>query len=121
MRPSRGPRTYIHPTALWDRHFNMRLCTLLAASLVLFFAISLTPAESTPASYFEDDGVGLEDYSENEIDSLLDAAQKRGCVRRGGNCDHRPTGCCNDSSCRCNLWGANCRCQRRGLFQKFGK
>jgi len=48
-------------------------------------------------------------------------AQKRSCIRRGGNCDHRPNDCCYNSSCRCNLWGANCRCQRMGLFQKWGK
>ncbi|XP_063230921.1 toxin Tbo-IT2-like [Bacillus rossius redtenbacheri] len=46
---------------------------------------------------------------------------KRGCVRRGGNCDHRPKDCCYNSACRCNLWGSNCRCQRAGLFQQWGK
>ncbi|KAI8440997.1 hypothetical protein MSG28_009274 [Choristoneura fumiferana] len=45
---------------------------------------------------------------------------RRACVRRGGNCDHRPGDCCHSSSCRCNLWGSNCRCQRMGLFQKWG-
>lgn len=45
---------------------------------------------------------------------------RRACVRRGGNCDHRPNECCYNSSCRCNLWGSNCRCQRMGLFQKWG-
>ncbi|KAL7026851.1 hypothetical protein ACKWTF_005197 [Chironomus riparius] len=46
---------------------------------------------------------------------------RRACIRRSGNCDHRPNGCCANSSCRCNLWGSNCRCQRMGLFQKWGK
>lgn len=46
---------------------------------------------------------------------------RRSCIRRSGNCDHRPNGCCHNSSCRCNLWGSNCRCQRMGLFQKWGK
>lgn len=45
---------------------------------------------------------------------------RRGCIRRSGNCDHRPNECCFSSSCRCNLWGSNCRCQRMGLFQKWG-
>ncbi|EFN88182.1 hypothetical protein EAI_17246 [Harpegnathos saltator] len=45
---------------------------------------------------------------------------RRACIRRGSNCDHRPKDCCYSSSCRCNLWGSNCRCQRMGLFQKWG-
>lgn len=45
---------------------------------------------------------------------------RRSCVRRGGSCDDRPTDCCQSGSCRCNLWGSNCRCQRAGLFQKWG-
>lgn len=47
--------------------------------------------------------------------------EKRSCIRRGGPCDHRPNDCCPKSSCRCNLWGTNCRCHRLGLFQKWGK
>lgn len=46
---------------------------------------------------------------------------RRACIRRSGSCDHRPNGCCQNSACRCNLWGSNCRCQRQGLFQKWGK
>lgn len=45
---------------------------------------------------------------------------RRSCIRRGGACDHRLNDCCYNSSCRCNLWGSNCRCQRMGLFQKWG-
>ncbi|XP_030379399.1 uncharacterized protein LOC115627754 [Scaptodrosophila lebanonensis] len=45
---------------------------------------------------------------------------RRGCIHRGGACDNRPNDCCFNSSCRCNLWGSNCRCQRMGLFQKWG-
>lgn len=45
---------------------------------------------------------------------------RRSCIKRGGACDHRPNECCFSSSCRCNLWGSNCRCQRVGLFQKLG-
>lgn len=44
----------------------------------------------------------------------------RSCISRGGACDHRPSACCYSSSCRCNFWGSNCRCQRVGLFQKLG-
>ncbi|XP_049316876.1 uncharacterized protein LOC109579237 [Bactrocera dorsalis] len=45
---------------------------------------------------------------------------RRGCISRGGACDSWPNDCCYNSSCRCNLWGSNCRCQRMGLFQKWG-
>lgn len=45
---------------------------------------------------------------------------RRSCIRRGGTCEHRTNDCCYNSSCRCNLWGSNCRCQRMGLFQKWG-
>ncbi|KAJ1530500.1 hypothetical protein ONE63_005398 [Megalurothrips usitatus] len=70
---------------------------------------------------------GLDDYSDNDLTrypakrSSFIYIYRRSCVRRGGNCDHRPGDCCYNSSCRCNLWGANCRCQRMGLFQKWGK
>ncbi|XP_043520355.1 U8-agatoxin-Ao1a-like isoform X2 [Frieseomelitta varia] len=61
------------------------------------------------------------DYTDDALENLMRAAQqKRACIRRGGNCDHRPKDCCYSSSCRCNLWGSNCRCQRMGLFQKWG-
>ncbi|XP_049535148.1 uncharacterized protein LOC125950847 [Anopheles darlingi] len=52
--------------------------------------------------------------------SSLIQVYRRGCIPRGGNCDHRLNDCCHKSSCRCNLWGSNCRCQRMGLFQKWG-
>uniref|UniRef100_A0A4V2H8V7 U34-Liphistoxin-Lth1b_2 n=1 Tax=Liphistius thaleban TaxID=1905330 RepID=A0A4V2H8V7_9ARAC len=44
--------------------------------------------------------------------------KKRSCIRRGGRCDHRPNHCCSNSSCRCSLWGTNCKCERAGLFQQ---
>nr|XP_023016094.1 uncharacterized protein LOC111505501 isoform X1 [Leptinotarsa decemlineata] len=103
---------------------------LLASSLVLVLAELVPTASAGP--YTDDDEnylPGEDDYQENAIDRLLQSAQKRSsliylfrraCVRRGGNCDHRPNDCCYNSSCRCNLWGSNCRCQRMGLFQKWG-
>uniref|UniRef100_U5EQ61 Putative u8-agatoxin-ao1a-like protein n=1 Tax=Corethrella appendiculata TaxID=1370023 RepID=U5EQ61_9DIPT len=60
---------------------------------------------------------GADNYVQDILQNTVD---KRACVRRGGNCDHRPNDCCFNSSCRCNLWGSNCRCQRMGLFQKWG-
>ncbi|RWS09083.1 hypothetical protein B4U79_07500 [Dinothrombium tinctorium] len=45
--------------------------------------------------------------------------EKRGCIRRGGGCEGRANDCCEGNSCRCNLFGSNCRCLRMGLFQKL--
>ncbi|CAG9762435.1 unnamed protein product [Ceutorhynchus assimilis] len=95
----------------------MKIAWLVLASCVLVLAHASVP-------YFDDEQgyPGAEDdYSENSVDRFLQPAQqKRACIRRGGNCDHRPNDCCYNSSCRCNLWGSNCRCQRMGLFQKWG-
>jgi len=46
---------------------------------------------------------------------------RRSCIKRGAICDMRPHNCCNNSLCKCNLWGTNCRCQRMGLFQRWGR
>ncbi|PRD34657.1 UNVERIFIED_CONTAM: U8-agatoxin-Ao1a [Trichonephila clavipes] len=63
-----------------------------------------------------------EDYNDNNLENFLGRADKRGaCIRRGGGCDGKPNDCCANSSCRCNLWGTNCRCERAGLFQQWGK
>ncbi|XP_015913032.1 putative neurotoxin [Parasteatoda tepidariorum] len=59
------------------------------------------------------------DYGTVE-DNLLHI-DKRSCIRRSSSCDHRPNDCCFSSACRCNLWGTNCRCQRAGLFQRWGR
>ncbi|XP_056640822.1 uncharacterized protein LOC130447815 isoform X2 [Diorhabda sublineata] len=102
---------------------------MLAFSFVLVLAELVPYTNAGP--YVEDESYppGEDDYSENAIDRLLQSAQKRSsliylfrraCIRRGGNCDYRPNDCCYNSSCRCNLWGSNCRCQRVGLFQKWG-
>ncbi|XP_044017534.1 toxin Tbo-IT2-like isoform X1 [Aphidius gifuensis] len=107
----------------------------LKVSILGFILLIFIMAKKTSAGpYFDDDVEGLpveaSDYSDNALEDLMRAAQqkrsqrvyvyRRGCVRRDGNCDHRPNDCCYSSSCRCNLWGSNCRCQRMGLFQKWG-
>ncbi|XP_014606159.1 PREDICTED: uncharacterized protein LOC106787909 isoform X2 [Polistes canadensis] len=102
-------------------------------SSVLLFCCFVVLAERSLASpYFDEDSLALvpeedslqvvdSDYTDNSLDNFMRAVQqKRACVRRGGNCDHRPRDCCYSSSCRCNLWGSNCQCQRMGLFQKWG-
>ncbi|XP_066146676.1 toxin Tbo-IT2-like isoform X1 [Euwallacea fornicatus] len=105
----------------------MKIAWLVLVSCVLVLAHAAVP-------YFDDDQgypSSEDDYSENPVDRLLPPTQKRqsssiiylfrrACIRRGGNCDHRGSDCCYNSSCRCNLWGSNCRCQRMGLFQKWG-
>ncbi|KAG8195551.1 hypothetical protein JTE90_002177 [Oedothorax gibbosus] len=64
-----------------------------------------------------------EDYSDVNLESFLGKQYKRsgGCVRRGGSCDGKPNDCCPNSACRCNLWGTNCRCERQGLLQQWGR
>ncbi|XP_063991811.1 toxin Tbo-IT2-like isoform X2 [Diachasmimorpha longicaudata] len=93
--------------------------------LSLFFILCILAERSSAGPYFDDDIDALPlddgDYSENNaVGPLRGSQQKRSCIRRDGNCDHRPNDCCYSSSCRCNLWGSNCRCQRMGLFQKWG-
>ncbi|XP_068971295.1 U8-agatoxin-Ao1a-like isoform X2 [Bombus flavifrons] len=95
-------------------------------SLFLLFCLFAVFADKTLGSpYIDDEEDSLQvadsDYTDNALENLMRAAQqKRACIRRGGNCDHRPKDCCYSSSCRCNLWGSNCQCQRMGLFQKWG-
>lgn len=99
----------------------MKSSWLLLASFVIFTAAEFFQQVEAGPYMDEDDDLPLDDdYSENALEHILQSAQKRACIRRGGNCDHRPNDCCYNSSCRCNLWGANCRCQRMGLFQKWG-
>lgn len=64
-------------------------------------------------------GAALENLLVKQGNGVL-PTEKRSCVRRGGPCDGRPNDCCFNSACRCNLWGTNCKCQRMGLFQKWG-
>ncbi|XP_014223765.1 U8-agatoxin-Ao1a-like isoform X1 [Trichogramma pretiosum] len=86
------------------------------------------------AAYFDLDDELMpsdSDYQDNALENILHSEQqkraswismfRRACVPRNGICDHRPKDCCYGASCRCNLWGFNCRCQRVGLFQKWGK
>jgi len=86
--------------------------------VLLLFTIQSNASEefdSSPDDYY---GGALENLLQSEQNILTD---KRSCIRRSGTCDHRPNDCCPKSVCRCNLWGTNCRCQRLGLFQKWGK
>ncbi|RWS22962.1 uncharacterized protein B4U80_07029 [Leptotrombidium deliense] len=63
----------------------------------------------------------LEDYSDSLVKLLNNISKKRSCLRRGAICDHRPYDCCPNSVCRCNLWGTECKCKRKGLLQRWGK
>nr|API81386.1 venom toxin [Hemiscorpius lepturus] len=89
--------------------------TFLVIFLCLAFALSVL---GTPYYGSLDDS--RDGYNDGLARYIL-YTRKRSCIRRGGSCDYRPNGCCYRSSCRCNLWGTNCRCQRQGLFQKLGK
>ncbi|XP_059079818.1 uncharacterized protein LOC131877971 isoform X6 [Tigriopus californicus] len=46
--------------------------------------------------------------------------KRRLCIRPTMSCNLRPNSCCPSTTCRCNLWGQNCRCLRMGLFQRWG-
>ncbi|XP_073996209.1 putative neurotoxin [Rhodnius prolixus] len=91
----------------------------LSVALVL---ITASPPLAMHLDYepiVEQEEIGVESPS----DRIMYGGQyqvKRACVARGGNCDHRASDCCYSTACRCNLWGANCRCQRKGLFTKLG-
>ncbi|XP_029056603.1 xibalbin-1 isoform X2 [Osmia lignaria lignaria] len=98
----------------------MKFCLLW---LFVFLVVLADRTLGSPYIDDEEDSLQLadSDYTDNALENLMRAAQqKRACIRRGGNCDHRPKDCCYSSSCRCNLWGSNCQCQRMGLFQKWG-
>ncbi|XP_055950307.1 uncharacterized protein LOC129984447 isoform X2 [Argiope bruennichi] len=98
----------------------MRNClgVLLLTTLLITF-LTVTHAYAMRGFSLADSSA----YQEPTYDILAKylMSTKKSCIRRGGSCDHRPSDCCFSSSCRCNLWGTNCRCQRMGLFQKWGK
>lgn len=108
------------PQTVWScgpAAVNMDRCLTWIVTLLCLLLLVEAMAEASPYSVAGDD---LDDYNDN-LARLLFFTRKRSCIRRGGSCDHRPNDCCYNSSCRCNLWGTNCRCQRMGLFQKWGK
>lgn len=110
----------IHAQSLGSRvasSVDMDKCLAWIATFLCLLLLVEAMAEASPYSVAGDD---LDDYNDN-LARLLFFTRKRSCIRRGGSCDHRPNDCCYNSSCRCNLWGTNCRCQRMGLFQKWGK
>jgi len=47
--------------------------------------------------------------------------KRRLCILPTMSCNVRPNSCCPNTTCRCNLWGQNCRCLRMGLFQRWGR
>ncbi|XP_023230478.1 toxin Tbo-IT2-like [Centruroides vittatus] len=89
-------------------------------SILVIFGLVLLADAILASPYTPTDDEAVEDYSDR-LENLILNAEKRNCIRRGKSCDNKPNGCCENSSCRCNLWGTNCRCQRAGLFQRWGK
>ncbi|XP_055950019.1 U8-agatoxin-Ao1a-like [Argiope bruennichi] len=90
---------------------------LLATLAVLLFVQAMAAVPYPPPL----DRNLSEDYNDNNLENFLGRADKRACIPRGRGCDGKPNDCCANSSCRCNLWGTNCRCERAGLFQQWGK
>jgi len=50
-----------------------------------------------------------------------DYVKRRLCIPPQMSCNTMPNSCCRGTTCRCNLWGQNCRCLRMGFFQRWGK
>ncbi|XP_018348267.1 PREDICTED: uncharacterized protein LOC108752128 isoform X2 [Trachymyrmex septentrionalis] len=99
----------------------------MRAWLLWLFLLLVVLADRSFANPYFDDGEDVNDLQADDssdytdtLENLMRVAQKRACIRRGGDCYHRRKDCCYSSSCRCNLWGSNCKCQRMGLFQKWG-
>ncbi|XP_011195048.1 uncharacterized protein LOC105220305 [Zeugodacus cucurbitae] len=124
--------------------YLLKLRCLCFAAVVIFITQQVSASEARANKHIDPRNAPLDydvayepDYNdvENYYDIFEDAAKlspynekrssrihvfRRGCIPRGGACDSRPNDCCYNSSCRCNFWGSNCRCQRMGLFQKWG-
>jgi len=115
-------------------------------SLLVLFQISgiiggTANAYTLDESEDDGDGEGLDQY--DYIQSLMDRIRQGGdnsliqkrelynyttnmvkrrlCIRPTRSCNSRPNSCCAETTCRCNLWGQNCRCLRMGLFQRWGR
>merc|ERR1712227_462044 len=112
-------------------HYCFGVLLVLVLLQLVHQTVSTPDVEEDVAERMElaDRGEELErllQMAQNKIDdkrsrSAYALRYRRSCIRRGGRCDQRPKDCCNNSSCRCNLWGTNCRCSRMGLFQQWGK
>merc|ERR1712029_849671 len=50
-----------------------------------------------------------------------DYVKRRLCIPPQMSCNTMPNSCCRGTTCRCNLWGQNCRCLRMGFFSTLGK
>jgi len=118
------------PLSFSSKFTTVRSCTSTAFLLMLFLLMSMILSNYATTSYYStsDNEISsdfLNDYSDSIARILLarkriSPPRRRSCIRRGSSCDHRPTDCCVNSSCRCNLWGTNCRCSRMGLFERWG-
>merc|ERR1712029_1223621 len=54
----------------------------------------------------------------NNQDAIIRNVRGRLCIMRGKTCSPKRNLCCRDWECRCNIFGANCKCERPGLFGK---
>ncbi|XP_037072999.1 uncharacterized protein LOC119094040 isoform X2 [Pollicipes pollicipes] len=106
----------------------MRVAALLIALSLLAASAAAAAAGGEPETYLDDAGgseqempMELDEYSNLLANLLRKSSQKRSCIRRGFSCDAQPHDCCGNGSCRCNLWGSNCKCLRGGLFQAWGR
>ncbi|GFT87249.1 u8-agatoxin-Ao1a [Nephila pilipes] len=124
LAPRSNTRSLLHDSSfifVYEQAFltTFAMKYLLFATLAVLLFVHAMAAVAYPPPL---DRNLSEDYNDNNLENFLGRADKRGaCIRRGGGCDGKPNDCCANSSCRCNLWGTNCRCERAGLFQQWGK
>ncbi|GFT67744.1 uncharacterized protein NPIL_1981 [Nephila pilipes] len=107
-----GPIAFLRQKEIPPSDLTMELVPVFLSLLLLIGA-------AQASSYVVNGDYSIGEYGDKLDDNFV--YEKRSCIRRGGSCDHRPNDCCFSSACRCNLWGTNCRCQRAGLFQRWGK
>ncbi|KAG9509043.1 hypothetical protein GZH46_02450 [Fragariocoptes setiger] len=115
---------------LLSRRRCIILSALIAMALIVIVTDYIVASVTCEPSIYQSKYLDLESSDIDDIENYKQALesllykrtqQTSVCIARGKSCDHRPDQCCQDSSCRCNLWGTNCKCHRMGLFQKWGR
>merc|ERR1711874_76367 len=99
-------------------------------ALISIAFIAIASSQPYKEDYALDDGDI--DYMDNSLRDLIHETPKkrfyftkiydkrRICIPPQMSCNALPKLCCGETTCRCNLWGQNCRCLRMGLFQRWG-
>jgi len=97
-----------------------------SSSLVLYPSSSVDENEGEEDVDGDDDAVSrlVKRFSRTGLRgrrAFHEYVKRRLCIPFGMSCNTRRNSCCHNTTCRCNLWGQNCRCLRMGFFQRWGK